>query len=147
MSNHPIEGLMGTTMEKIRQMVDVNTIVGESITTPDGSTIIPISKISYGFGSGGSDIPQKAKSDSTNTNELFGGGAGAGISITPVGFLTVCNGEVKMIQIEPFNSSIDRIIELAPDILETIKELLKKNKSCKKDKKCKSTEIDPVTEE
>lgn len=145
MANHPIEGLMGTTMEKIRQMVDVNTIVGESITTPDGTTIIPISKISYGFGSGGSDIPQKVKSD--NSNDLFGGGAGAGISITPVGFLTVSNGEVKMIQIEPFNSSIDRIIELAPDIMESIKEILKKNKTCKKEKKCKNTDVEAVNEE
>ena len=136
MGNHPIEGLMDTAMGKIRQMVDVNTIVGEAITTPDGSVIIPISKISYGFGSGGSDIPPKAKSE--NTHELFGGGAGAGISITPVGFLTVSNGEVKMLQIEPFNNSIDRIIGLAPEILETIKDIFKKNKNCKKNTKCEN---------
>lgn len=138
MSNHPIEGLMNTAMEKIRQMVDVNTIVGEAITAPDGSIIIPVSKISYGFGSGGSDIPQKIKSE--NIQELFGGGAGAGISITPVGFLTICKGEVKMIQIEPFNSSIDRIIELAPEVMQTIKELLKKdNKQNKNKEKCNNT--------
>lgn len=135
MSNHPIEGLMNTAMEKIRQMVDVNTIVGEAITAPDGSIIIPVSKISYGFGSGGSDIPQKIKNE--NVQELFGGGAGAGISITPVGFLTICKSEVKMIQIEPFNSSIDRIIELAPEIMQTIKELFKKDsKQNKNNEKC-----------
>ena len=74
MSEHPIEGMMGTTLDKIRQMVDVNTVMGDPVTTPDGTVIIPISKISYGFASGGSDLPSKANAE----KNYFGGGAGAG---------------------------------------------------------------------
>ena len=80
MSDHPIEGMMNTTLEKIKQMVDVNSIVGDPITAPDGTIIIPISKISYGFASGGSDFPSKVQSE----KEFFGGGTGAGISINPI---------------------------------------------------------------
>lgn len=83
MSDHPIEGMMNTTLEKIKQMVDVNSIVGDPITAPDGTIIIPISKISYGFASGGSDFPSKVQSE----KEFFGGGTGAGISINRLRFL------------------------------------------------------------
>ena len=124
MSEHPIEGLMGTTMEKIRQMADVNTVVGDSITTSDGTVIIPISKVSYGFGCGGSDLPF----GNPESKELFGGGSGAGITITPVAFLSISNGNVKMLQVEPFTSSVDRIIELAPDLIEKMKGIFKKDK-------------------
>ena len=98
MSDHPIEGLMGTTLEKIKQMVDINTIIGDPITSPDGTVIIPVSKISYGFASGGSDFPTKTQAEKT----FFGGGAGAGVSINPVAFITICNGNVKLLQIDLF---------------------------------------------
>lgn len=94
MSEHPIESLMGVTMQKIREMVDVNTIIGDPITTPDGTVIVPVSQVSYGFASGGSDFPSKK-----DGRDCFGGGSGAGIKITPVGFLTVCKGEVRMIRL------------------------------------------------
>ena len=87
--NNNVEGLMGVSVEKIREMVDANTVIGTPIVVADGVTIIPVSKISYGFASGGSDLPSKSSSD------LFGGGAGAGINITPVAFLTVKDGEIK----------------------------------------------------
>ena len=100
MSEHPIESLMGVTMQKIREMVDVNTIIGDPITTPDGTVIVPVSQVSYGFASGGSDFPSKK-----DGRDCFGGGSGAGIKITPVGFLTVCKGEVRMIPVtERYNT-------------------------------------------
>ncbi|MCI6495554.1 MAG: GerW family sporulation protein, partial [Anaeromassilibacillus sp.] len=91
MEEHPINKLMDTTMQKIKEMVDVNTIIGDPITTPDGTTIIPISKVSYGFAAGGTDFPSKREN-----RDNFGGGSGAGVSITPIGFLTVCKGDVRM---------------------------------------------------
>jgi sporulation protein YtfJ len=123
MGEHPIEGIMSVTMQKIREMVDVNTIVGEPILTPAGTTIIPLSKVTYGFASGGSDFPNK-KSES---KDLFGGGSGAGITIIPVAVLTVNCGDVKLLQVEPFHSSIDKAIEMIPDFIDKIKSLFKKS--------------------
>ena len=113
-TEHPINDLMGVTMEKIREMVDVNTIVGTPITCADGATIIPISKVSYGFASGGSDLPAKAEKD------LFGGGSGAGISIQPVAFLVILNGEVKLMQLSIDASTPNALINLVPDVMEKI---------------------------
>lgn len=123
MSEHPIEGMMDNTLDKIKQMADSNTVVGEPITTPDGTVIIPISKVSYGFASGGSDLPAKQ-----TQKDLFGGGAGAGVTITPVAFLTVSNGNTKLLQVDPFHSSLDRVIGMVPDLLDRVKSFLDKNK-------------------
>ena len=123
MDNHPIEGIMNTTMEKIKQMVDANTVVGDPILIGDNNAIIPISKISYGFASGGSDFPSKKES-----NELFGGGGGAGVTILPVAILTINDGEAKLLQIEPFNSTTDRIIGMVPDVVDKITSMIKKDK-------------------
>lgn len=123
MSDHPIEGMMDTTLEKIKEMVDINTIVGDPITSSDGSIIIPVSKISYGFASGGSDFPSKTQNEKT----FFGGGTGAGISITPVAFITICNGNVKLLQIDPYNSTVDRIIGMVPEAVDKISGMMNKN--------------------
>ncbi|MCI9273069.1 MAG: sporulation protein YtfJ [Clostridiales bacterium] len=134
MSDHPIEGMMSSTMEKIRQMVDVNTIIGDPITSPDGTVIIPVSKVTYGFAAGGSDFPTKAPSQ----KDLFGGGSGAGITISPVAFLAIHEGDVKLLQVEPFNSSADRMIGLVPEVVDKIGALFKKSgekKSTRKSKK------------
>ena len=127
MADHPMEGMMDTTLEKIREMVDVNSIIGDPITTPDGTVIIPISKVSYGFGSGGSDLPVKTQPE----KQFFGGGTGAGVTISPVAFLTVSGGEVKLLRVDPGNSSVDRIIELAPELIDKISNLFGKNKKQK----------------
>ena len=103
MSEHPIQGLMATAMQKIREMIDVNTIIGDPITTPDGTTIIPVSKVSFGFASGGSDIPTKTP------KETFGGGSGAGISINPIAFLIVSGGDVKLLQL---NEVVEKVAAL-----------------------------------
>lgn len=124
MSEHPIESMMGTTMDKIKEMADVNTVIGDPITTADGTVIIPISKVSYGFASGGSDLPSKSQPN----RELFGGGAGVGVTITPVAFLTVSDGNVRLLQLDPFNSSVDRIIGMAPGFMDAVTGLLNKNK-------------------
>ena len=120
MSEHPIEGMMGTTLDKIRQMVDVNTVMGDPVTTPDGTVIIPISKISYGFASGGSDLPSKANAE----KNYFGGGAGAGVTVTPLAFLTISGGNVRLLQIDPYNSSADRVIGMIPEVADKINEFL-----------------------
>ena len=118
---HPIQGLMSTTMEKIREMVDVDTIIGEPITVADGTVIIPVSKVSFGFASGGSDLPTKAQKD------LFGGGGGAGISIQPIAFLVVSNGDVKLLQMSMNANSSNAIINMVPEVLDKVSNLFKKD--------------------
>ncbi len=121
--NHPIEGMLGVSMEKIREMVDVNTVIGDPITTPDGlATVIPVSRVSFGFGSGGSDLPAKSE------NELFGGGAGAGVTIRPVGFLVIKDGDVKLLQMEDNNKGIGKILESVPDAVSKLMHLFKDKK-------------------
>lgn len=123
MDRHPIGDLTEVTLSKIKEMVDVNTIVGEPIVTPDGTTLIPVSKVTFGFGSAGSDVPYK------NTGSGFGGGNGAGVKIDPVGFLTICDGVVKMLNISaPANTTVDRLVELIPDIIEKVQQMIDKYK-------------------
>ena len=122
MSEHPIQGLMGTTMEKIREMVDVNTIIGDPITCPDGTVIIPVSKVGFGFAAGGSDWPSKQPKD------LFGGGSGAGVSIQPLAFLVVSNGDVRILQMDTSENTADRMVGIVPEVIQTITDLFKKDK-------------------
>ena len=120
MENSNIGSLMETTMNKIRDMVDVNTVVGTPITTPDGITVIPVSRISYAFATGGSDFRVKEKPG-------FGGGNGAGVKIEPIGFLVVKEGNVRMVSITPpASNTIDRVIEKAPELMDTVESFLKK---------------------
>lgn len=122
MSEHPIQGMMGTSMEKIREMVDVNTIIGDPITTDDGTVIIPVSKVGFGFAAGGSDFPSKQPKD------LFGGGSGAGVSIQPLAFLVVSNGEVKILQMDNSENTADRMVNIVPEVINSIADLFKKPK-------------------
>lgn len=127
MERHPIGDLMETTMEKIREMVDVNTIVGQPIVTADGITLIPVSKVTFGFGSGGADFQTKQQQSSSGTP--FGGGSGAGVNITPVAFVVVQNGTVKMLNVNPpAASTVDRIVESAPEIIDKVSGMIKKDK-------------------
>ena len=122
MAQH-LEGLMNTSMEKIRDLVDVNTIIGEPISSPDGTTIIPISKVSFGFVSGGSDLPTSVPKD------VFAGGAGAGISIKPQAFIVISkDGDAKILELGGKSSPIDGIIDSAPALLNKIKDLFGKKK-------------------
>lgn len=121
--------MMNDTMSKVREMIGANAIVGDPITTPDGVTIIPISKVSFGFAGGGSDFVPKTASPSGNP---FGGGTGMGVHITPIAFL-ICKGEnVRMTPIAvPADSSLDRIIEQVPDLIDKIAAMLEARKQKK----------------
>ena len=120
--NSNVEGLMGVSVEKIREMVDANTVIGTPVTLADGTTIIPVSKISYGFASGGSDLPSKTR------NDMFGGGAGAGINITPVAFLTIKDGAINLLPVVSQPDTLDRLVSLIPEAVGKIADLIKKNK-------------------
>ena len=110
--------MLEKTIEKIREMVNANTVVGEPITTADGVTIIPVSKISIGLGGGGSDFVSKNANRHENP---FGGGAGAGVKVSPVAFLIVKDGNVRMLPVAaPANTTADRVVEMIPDTLDKI---------------------------
>lgn len=134
---HPINGLMQTAMENIKDMVDVNTIVGEPVQTPDGSVILPISKVGFGFAAGGSEFQATdehggngAKSnDSQNASVQlpFGGGSGGGVSITPIAFLVVGTQGVKVVPLDNQTHILERLIEAAPTWVDKLKNAFQKN--------------------
>lgn len=121
--DHPIGNLMNITMEKIKEMVDVNTIVGDPITSADGTLIIPVSKVSYGFASGGSDLPTK-----NENKDLFGGGSGAGVTIQPIAFLTVYQGNVRLVNVNGGGDGLEKLFDMMPDVVEKVKGFFKKDK-------------------
>ena len=109
-----LPNMLENTIAKIKEMIDVNSVIGNPITTPDGVTIIPVSKVSVGFGGGGSDYAKSAK-------DAFGGGAGGGMSVNPICFLIVQNGNVRMMPVPvAASSTADRIVEMVPDTLDKI---------------------------
>lgn len=123
---HPISDLMGTTMDKIRSMMDANTVVGQPIEA-GGATVIPISKISLGYASGGSDFAQKnQKPDHDNS---FGGGAGMGVTITPISFLVIQGETVRVVSVDqPASTAMDRVIDLVPGVVDKVGSILNKKK-------------------
>ena len=113
-----LPNMLQDTISKIREMVDVNNVIGDPITTPDGVTIIPVSKISVGVGGGGSDYVSKNPNRQENP---FGGGAGGGVSVTPIAFLIVKDGNVRMMPVAtPANTTADRLVEMIPDTLDKV---------------------------
>lgn len=132
-NNHPINELMATTIQKIRELVDANTIVGEPITANESVTLIPVSKISFGFGTGGGDYSGKIqKQDGSNS---FGGGGGAGVKITPVAFLVISGESVRVLPMNPpADNTVDRIVEMVPDIVDKVTDFIDKKKRNSVDK-------------
>ena len=122
MAEHPIQGLMNVTMDTIRQMADSNTIIGKPIKTDDGTTILPVSRISFGFASAGTDFDGKNAAN----KDLFGGGSGAGVNIQPVAFLVVKDGCVRTIQLSDGSNTIDRALTMLPELVDKVSALLKK---------------------
>ena len=121
MAEHPIQGLMGVTIEKIRDMVNAETIIGDPIHV-DYTTIIPVSRVTFGFASGGSDVaPQSSK-------QMFGGGTGAGVSVTPVAFLVVSGGNVRTVQLGEKVTAVDNAIAALPELVDKITAMIKKDK-------------------
>jgi sporulation protein YtfJ len=134
MSEHPIQGLMRTAMENLKQMVDVNTIVGDPVTTPDGTLILPISKVGFGFAAGGSEFTVENEHDKREEQAItpfesketaavgfpFGGGSGGGVSITPIAFLVVGTNGVKVVPLDHSTRLVERIIDSAPALVDKI---------------------------
>ena len=145
MGEHPIENLMVTAMSSIQDMIDVNTIIGEPIETSSNVTIIPISKVSFGFAAGGSEFTgetideysKKDKEEEIQYRLPFGGGSGAGVSINAVAFLVIQNGNVKLIPVS-HTSSIDKLLDYVPDLIEKTNNILN---SCIENKKTKTQAI------
>lgn len=138
MAEHPIQGLMQTAMENIKEMVDVNTIVGDPVQTPDGSVIMPISKVGFGFVAGGSDIRMEggdkggaSSNDAHNASVAlpFGGGSGGGVSITPIAFLVVGATGVKIVPLDNQTHLMERVIDSAPQVFEKLQSMMKRNGS------------------
>ena len=134
MDPHPIENIMNSTLEDIRDMVDVNTVIGDAILTQNGSTVIPLSKVSFGFVAGGGEYAQKAQPSAPTLP--FAGGTGAGVTVQPMGFLVVGKESVRLLPAQPY-APIDRVIELIPQTLSEVKTAL-----ANKNKKVDSSEFE-----
>ncbi|ASN04982.1 GerW family sporulation protein [Virgibacillus necropolis] len=131
MSEHPIQGLMTTAMENIKDMIEVNTIIGDPVESPDGSIIIPVSKVGFGFAAGGSEFqPKSSGGQSDSEVELpFGGGSGGGVSITPVAFLIVSAQGIKMVHLDENTHIFEKMIDFAPQVVDKIQQMLKESSS------------------
>lgn len=129
--SHPIKNLMESTMENLKDMIDVNTVVGDAIETKDGGYIVPISKVSFGFTSGGSEFPDKTAVNRTESTYPFGGGSGAAVSVKPVAFLVVKNDIVRLLPVDQ-DTTYDRIVDAVPQVIDVVKDLFKKSDCSKK---------------
>lgn len=124
---HPVSDFAAAAMTNLRSLVDVNTIIGDPISTAEGVVILPVSKVNFGFASGGSDLPAK-------TSELFGGATGGGVTITPLAFLVITGTDVKLLQMQTADNTGDRIVNSVPGILDKLMDLIpKKDKTQEKD--------------
>ena len=130
MANTKVSELISDSMSKIQQMVNVNTVVGEPITTADGVTIIPVSKVKIGVGGGGSDLSGSKKAEKDNPFGLGGSGMGCSMSIDPVAFIVITDGKVRMMPVAtPANSTVDRVVEVAPEMLDKVADFLDSRKA------------------
>lgn len=132
MANNPIEGLIGVAMENLKSIVDVNTIIGEAVKSDDGMTVIPVSKVSFGFGAGGSEFGAKPN-EKSKEEKCFGGGAGGGVTISPIAFLVVGQDKVKLMPVQSSISTADRIVEAIPELLSKFTSMVSNVKSKKKE--------------
>lgn len=136
MAEHPIQDIMRTTMENIKEMIDVNTIVGDAVETSEGSVIIPISKVSFGFVSGGGDYNASSgknrdsvsNSDTTQNGKFpFAGGTGAGVTVQPVAFLVVGKEQIRLLPVL-YNNVVDRLVDAVPQLLNEVKGFMKRDR-------------------
>lgn len=125
MEGHPIENLMKSTLENIKEMVDVNTIVGDPIKCMDGSTIVPVSRVCFGFASGGSEYSQNNKN--TEGKYPFGGGSGAGVTVKPVAFLVIKDEGIRLLPVD-HETIYDRIVDTVPEVISMLKGICKEKK-------------------
>lgn len=146
MADHPIQGLMRTTMENLKQMVDVNTIIGDPVETPDGSVILPISKVGFGFAAGGSEFEYENDHHATISHP-FGGGSGGGVSITPVAFLVVGKQGIRSIPLENTTHLYDRILDSVPQFVDKLQGMMNKKPTATTDTTIVTNIDDPDLEE
>ena len=130
-SRHPIDNMMNTTLQKIKEMIDVDVVVGKPIQTPDGLTLIPVSKLSLGFASGGSEFGKTPRIEGKNN---FGGGAGAGVKVEPVAFLVIRGSDVRLLPVGmPPAGPIDRVVDMVPDVVDKVTTFLDSRKKDKEE--------------
>jgi len=136
MMSHPIENIMKTTMENIKDMIDVNTVVGNPVNTASGATIIPLSKVSFGFVSGGGEYGENKEkpqgmttvnAGSQSEQNPFAGGSGAGVSVSPVAFLIVAGDQIKLLAVD-HDTTLDRVVELVPQLISDVQNIMAKSK-------------------
>lgn len=129
MAEHPIEKLMDTAMSNIKSMVDVNTIVGDAVETTEGTVIIPISRVSFGFAAGGGELSEdeQSKKDNVKNNKPFAGGSGAGVTLNPMAFLVVAKEQVRLLPVTN-NAVAERLLNIAPELLQQIENIMEKKK-------------------
>ena len=122
---HYLGELTESSLKNLQGLLDSKSVIGDAITTPDGTTILPVSKVSFGFGSGGSDLPATNK-------ELYGGGSGGGVTITPVAFLVIkSNGDVKVLNVQSFANTADRVVDMVPGVVDQVSGIIKDHKQSK----------------
>ena len=141
MKEQSAAGILETTIEKVKNLVNVSTIIGDPMTVDGGITIIPVSKVTYGFASGGSDFPSKSN------KEIFGGGGGAGVTITPVAFLVVSDGEVTLKHITAYDNAAERVVNLVPEMFDKVTSVVNKAKKEKSEAAKEEEPVVSVTEE
>lgn len=121
--NNKVQGILDTTVEKMRSMANADTIIGEPKIVGEGITLIPVSKVSYGFASGGSDFSTKS-----SNGAMFGGGGGGGMTVTPVAFVVINNGNVRIVNINTSETALDKAVGIVPDVVDKIKDIFKSKK-------------------
>lgn len=115
---HPLNEVLEASLANLKKLVDVNTIIGEPLTMPDGTTIIPVSKVSFGFATGGSELP------TSKPENPFGGGAGGGVTMQPLAFLVISKGEVKLLQMQTADNTADRVVNMMPGVIDKVSGLV-----------------------
>lgn len=145
MEEHPIEGLMSTAMESLQTLVEVNTIIGDPVKTEDGTMIIPVSKVGFGFAAGGSEFnAQESAQEHSDVTLPFGGGSGGGVSITPVAFLIIKGEQVKMIHLNHQAHLYEKLLEFTPQVVDKVEKIIKDSGQSRKRTKNEEEEENPL---
>ncbi len=131
-TKHPISEILEQSLTKLKQLVDVNTIIGDPIATPDGTTIIPVSKVTFGFATGGSELP------TSKPTMPFGGGSGGGVTIAPLAFLVISGGNVQLLQMQTADNTADRVVNMVPGVIDKVSGMISQKKAEKQDKEAAS---------
>lgn len=144
MDGHPIENLLKSTMENLKDMIDVNTIVGDAVESKDGSLIIPISRVSFGFVSGGSEYECK-NTGGTGSDYPFGGGSGAGVTVKPIAFLVIKGDSIRLLSLDQQNT-YDKLVDSIPQIIDLFKNMCHSDKKSKNKENCSSAPTESTTD-